>query len=561
VPLSDLWPTFRSAWIVHEDADLIVVNKPCGVPTHPPEQGRVDDVHTRLGQYLTERDGAAPYLGIHQRLDSDTSGVLAFTRRREVNPAIAEQFERRTVKKTYVAAVQGRLPERGELHHRLVPGPDGTMRALSARGHAGQAAVTRYRVLSRAGGRTLVELSPETGRTHQLRVQLAAVDCPIAGDLRYGGPPAPRLLLHAAALALRHPHDGYERVFRAEPPSSFGEWLRGEKPHAAFDIVSIEARMRAAALQRYGLSRDPSTSAFRIVNDAGDGLPGVTVDVYGDYLVVALLGDEAIAAQEQILDAAYRLGPTGVYVKLRPKHASRVVDTRRDELAPNMAVRGADAPDPLTIHELGLPFEVRLGDGLSTGIFLDQRENRRRIRELAGVGAGATVLNLFAYTGAFAVVAATGGARATTSVDISRSALAWARRNLEAVGADATRHALIEADVLTWLATAQKGRQRYDLVILDPPSFSTTKRSRWSAETDYRDVAADCLRLLTPGGRLLACTNHRGISRMKLRRVLHEAARAAAREVLQMKDWPDPVDFPPPPGEECHLKSILTTAR
>jgi 23S rRNA (cytosine1962-C5)-methyltransferase len=558
VPLSDLWPTFRNAWIVHEDADLIVVDKPRGVPTHPPEKGRIDDVHTRLTQYLTERDGAAPYLGIHQRLDSETSGTLLFTRRREVNPMIAAQFEQRTVRKTYVAVTTGKLRDRGELRHRLVAGQGGTMRALDPHAAAGQEAVTRYRVLGRAEDRTLVELAPETGRTHQLRVQLAAIGCPIAGDLRYGGAPAPRLLLHAAALSLRHPHDNKERTFRAERPPNFDAWLRGDDVAVALGADELEARMREAALQRYALACDPSTSAFRIVNDAGDQLPGVTVDVYGDHLVVALLGDEAIAARESILDAAYRLGPKGVYVKLRPKHASRIVDTRRDEVAPNKAVRGDDAPEPLAVHELGLPYEVRLGDGLSTGIFLDQRDNRRRVREL--VGSGATVLNLFAYTGAFTVAAVAGGARASTSVDVSRAALAWARRNLDAVGADPAKHELIEADVLAWLATQKKGRA-YELILLDPPSFSTTKRSRWSAESDYRGLAARCLELVAPGGRLLACTNHRGISRIKLRRYLHEAARSAGREVAQMKDWPDPSDFPPPPGQECHLKSILTTLR
>lgn len=561
MPLSDLWPTFRSAWIVHEDADLIVVDKPRGVPTHPPERDRIDDVHTRLTQYLTERDGAAPYLGIHQRLDSDTSGALLFTRRREVNAMIAAQFEQRTVKKTYVAITTGRLRGRGELRHRVVAGPNGTMRALDPRAPAGQEAVTRYRVLERVGDRTLVELAPETGRTHQLRVQLAAIGCPITGDVRYGGAPAPRLLLHAASLALRHPHDDEERVFRAKRPASFDAWLRGEAATVSVDAGGLEARMREAAMRRYGLARDPSTSAFRIVNDAGDQLPGVTVDVYGDYLVVALLGDEAIAAREAILDAAHRLGPKGVYVKLRPKHASRIVDTRRDEVAPSKAARGDDAPEPLTVRELGLPFEVRLGDGLSTGIFLDQRDNRRRIRELASrLGSGATVLNLFAYTGAFTVAAVAGGARASTSVDVSRAALAWARRNLDAVGADAAKHELVEADVLAWLG-AQKGRRIYELILLDPPSFSTTKRSRWSAESDYRALAARCLELLAPGGRLLACTNHRGISRLKLRRDLHEAARDAKREVVQMKDGSDPTDFPAPPGQECHLKSLLMTLR
>src|SRR5206468_2036207 len=103
------------------------------------------------------------------------------------------------------------------------------------------------------------------------------------------------------------------------------------------------------------------------------------------------------------------------------------------------------------------------------------------------------------------------------------------------------------------------GKEAFDFIVLDPPSFSTTKKSRWSAASDYPELAAPCLRALAAGGKLLACTNHRGIPRVKLRRFLHEAARAAGRTMTQMKDLPDPSDFPPAPGEEPHLKSVLVT--
>ncbi len=96
-------------------------------------------------------------------------------------------------------------------------------------------------------------------------------------------------------------------------------------------------------------------------------------------------------------------------------------------------------------------------------------------------------------------------------------------------------------------------------MILDPPSFATTKQTRFSAANDYRSLAALAMGVIAPGGRLLACTNHRGIVRAKLRRYLHEAAREAGRSVAQMKDLPDPVDFPPEPGREPAMKSVLVT--
>lgn len=554
-----LWPAWRAAWVLYEDADLVVVDKPHGAPTHAPDTGRVDDAVCRLKAFLAERGESDLYLGIHQRLDRDTSGVLLFTRRREANPAVAREFEGRLVRKTYVACA-AKAPGRGKegvLEHRLVPGEDGAMRALPKGASRGQPAVTRWRVLQAGprGERVLLELTPETGRTHQIRAQLAAVGAPIAGDPIYGGPPARRLLLHATALSLKHPATGKPVTFRAPVPAAFEEWIRGVDPATTLgDCDHVEALLREAADLRYGVACLAETTCFRLANGGGDGLPGVAVDRYGEHFVVSLSSPEAETAREAILDAAERLGPAGIYLKVRPKDSSRLVDTRREALAPHEPVRGGAAPEAFVVHELGLPFEVRLGDGLSTGVFLDQRENRRRVRELAG---GLRVLNLFAYTGPFTVAAVVGGARSSTTVDVSRAALAWARRNLDAVGASPTAHELVEADALGWLDAAAKREERFDLALLDPPSFATTKRSRFSAESDYRPLAARVFRLLAPGGRLLACTNHRGVARLKLRRLLHEAARDAGCVVAQMKDLPEPVDFPAEPGGECHLKSVL----
>lgn len=555
MPLGDLWPAWHDDWVLAHDEDLLVIDKPAGISTHSDGPDQIDDAHTRLAAWLRSR-GDDPYLGIHQRLDRDTSGVLLFTRRRAANPSIAAQFERRQVDKHYLAGVQGApaRPRDGVLRHRLLPGPSGSMRALPASAKRGQEAVARWRILERLGDRTLLELTPETGRTHQLRVQLAAEGRPIAGDDRYQGAPAPRLMLHASSLGLVHPSGG-KRVYRAPTPPVFDRWMRA----SAIDLrdrEDVKRALRAAAEQRYGLAHRGDTDAFRLANGVGDGLPGLDVDRYGEHLVIALSTEEAVAAREEILDAAASLGAAGVYLKLRPKHASRIVDARREEFAPRTPVRGEPAPESFTVQELGLSFEVRLGDGLSTGIFLDQRENRRRVRELSR---GARVLNLFAYTGAFTVAAAAGGARASTTVDVSRGALAWARKNLDAIGAGAEQHALIEADALIWLERAAEAKPRWDLTIFDPPSFATTKQTLFSAESDYRKVAALAMRVTAPGGKLLACTNHRGIARAKLRRHLHEAARLAGREVTQMKDLPDPSDFPPEPGHESHLKSLLVT--
>ncbi|TKD02727.1 class I SAM-dependent methyltransferase [Polyangium fumosum] len=556
----DLWPLSPPGRLIHEDPDLVAVDKPAFVPTHAPE--RSDDVHRRLTAYYEATQPGAPlYLGVHQRLERDASGVLVFTRRKEANRSIAEQIERRRARRTYVALVRGtpgmlgrgKGPDKGVLRHRLAPG-EGGHRVLPPSARAGQDSTVHFRVLDRRGDRTLLALTPELGCPVDLPAQLGAEQAPLVGDVARGGDSAPRLALHLEELVLDHPRDGRPLTLRAPVPAFFSDYLAGKE--GLSDVDAIERRLREAAERRAGIARLPGTDAFRLVNAAGDGLPGVTVDRYGDFLVVSLYDEDAEAARERILDAAFRLGATGIYLKIRPKHASRIVDAREAQFAPKDPVRGAPAPDPMIVHELGLPYEVRLGDGLSTGIFLDQRENRRRVREMAP---GLSIANLFAYTCPFTVAAAAGGARRTVSVDVSRGALEWARRNLDRLGVEPAAHVLVEADAIKWLEKSAQKEGPFDLVILDPPSFATTKQTRFSAESDYKKLAASVLRVLSPGGRLLACTNHKGIARAKFKRVLQDAARDAGRGAAQVKEWPEPEDFPPEPGGEAHLKTVLVT--
>jgi 23S rRNA (cytosine1962-C5)-methyltransferase len=563
--LRSLWPAWRDERVLAADDDVIVVDKPAGISTHAPDAQRHDDVVSRLRAHLSERQGRAAteiYLGIHQRLDRDTSGVLLFARRRSANASLAAQFEGRAVRKVYLAGVAhwpARAGDSGELRHHVAPGPSGTMQVCTARTRGALAAVTRFRVLTRgADGRVLLELRPETGRMHQLRVQVRAAGGAIAGDVLYGDVPAHRLMLHARALTLAHPGTGREVTYEAPVPAELLDWLAARAPDPLGDDDALDRALRRAAEDRFALAHDPDTDAFRLVNDEGDAVPGVTVDRYGEHALVQFYSPRATAQQERVLAAVAALGFRGVYAKYRPRQSNTLVDTRRDSLAPARALRGEDAPEAFVVREGGLAYEVHLGDGLSTGIFLDQRENRRRVRELA---AGRRVLNLFAYTCAFTVAAAAGGARQTVSVDVSAGALAWGLRNLERNGLAGDGHLRVAADVFGWLEGAVARGDRFELVLLDPPSYSTTRDgSRFSAESDYRALATAALRVLAPGGALLACSNHRGILRVRFRRYLHEAARLAGCAVAQLRDLPDPDDFPPAPGRETHLKSALLRA-
>jgi 23S rRNA (cytosine1962-C5)-methyltransferase len=565
-----VWPTFREAWIVYDDGDLLAVDKPIGVSSQAADPQRPDDIVSRLKTYLAER-AQSPYLGVHQRLDRDTSGVIVFTRKREINGEMAAQFEGRQVCKTYIACVSGwpRGRDRARLRDLVAEGPDGRMQVVTARDPRGKEAVTAVRVLERQADRAMLALELRTGRTHQARVQLAHAGAPIAGDALYGGAPASRLMLHADGLALTHPVTRRRVHLQAPAPVELASWMaQGCLEEAVYDdVAALDRALERAVERRWGLGRshgfgaDRETTAFRLVNERGDALPRLAVDVYDAWLVAQFYGDDGpwadTARRERVLDHLAGLGFDGVYLKIRPKQANLLGDARRRELAPALPARGTAAPQEIAIVEEGMPLRVRLGDGLSTGLFLDQRNNRRRVRELA---AGKTIANLFSYTCAFTVAAALGGGKHTVSVDASASALERGRENLAHAGTlEHGNHVFIATDVFSWLSRAARNDQRFDLVVLDPPSYSTTRRGRFVADEDYASLATAALRILAPGGQLLACTNHRGISLPRFRRILRDALRGARCEAAQMKDLVEPADFPPAPGGEGNMKSVLVT--
>jgi 23S rRNA (cytosine1962-C5)-methyltransferase len=565
-----IWPAFRAEDVLFEDEDLLVVHKPAGVPSQAALPERPDDLVTRLREHL----GGEAYLGVHQRLDQGTSGVVLFTRRPEANAHVARQIEGRAAEKRYLAGVTGWPKGRGEatLVDTLRKGEDGRMEvALGRRAEAaGKRAVTRVRVVARRGERALLELVLETGRTHQARVQLAHAGAPIAGDALYGGAAASRLMLHAGSLAIEHPRTRRRTTFKDDRAAELEAWAQhgplGDRVYD--DAAALDAALALALERRWALGRsadrDPAdrrTTAFRLVNEEGDALPGLSVDVYDAWLVAQLHTGriwEDEARRARVLGRLAALGFDGVYLKLRPKQANVLVETRREDVAPAEAVRGASAPAEIVVLEEGAPYRVRLGDGLSTGLFLDQRGNRRLVRALAS---RAHVANLFAYTCGFTVAAALGGAAGTVSVDVSVAALERGRANLAGAGAALDPHAFVAEDVFAWLARARGAakKERFDLIVLDPPSYSSTKKRRFVAESDYGDLVAEALAVLAPGGKILACCNHRGITRTRFRRLVSEGARAARREVAQLKDLRPGVDFPPQPGRDPHMKSVLLT--
>ncbi len=211
--------------VVHEDAWLLIVDKPAGVAMHATLDPDRPHLHAMVEQLLRDRGVADPYVGIHHRLDRDTSGVVLFTIDRAANAGVARLFEQRRIEKRYVACVQsasGRRPaEEWTVRDHLGPvGRVGKTTRFGPVRAGGDPAHSDFRLLEALRpDRWLVEGRPHTGRTHQLRVHLAGGGFPIVGDRLYGGPPGDRVLLHAQILRFTHPLTGAEIEVIAPVPA------------------------------------------------------------------------------------------------------------------------------------------------------------------------------------------------------------------------------------------------------------------------------------------------------------------------------------------------------
>jgi len=217
--------------VLHEDGDVLIVDKPAGLLTVPTEAREKDTAWSRALHYLQRRYGGRPYAGIVHRLDKDTSGALAFARSREALHVLQELFRTHAIEREYVALVQGAPPDQGTLDADLVREPGLRRRTARAgraaeRGAVVRRAVTRFRTLERFPDAALVAVRPETGRTHQIRVHFAEAGHAILGDRVYGtasgaSDRAPRQMLHARTLGFRHPVTGHAVSSAAALPEDF----------------------------------------------------------------------------------------------------------------------------------------------------------------------------------------------------------------------------------------------------------------------------------------------------------------------------------------------------
>ena len=524
VKLSDALPPC----VVFEDEHLLLVNKPPGWNTHSPAPFAGEGIY----DWLRHREPRWASLAIVHRLDKETSGLLVFGKTPLANRSLTEQFTKREVEKTYLLVTDRPVRQEAWTTESEIRRA-GDHYVACPKGQGGEPAETRFRVVRREGERVWIEAKPVTGRTHQIRVHAASEGLPILGDTLYGGSDFPRVCLHAAQLSFRHPAAGAEM-----PVFQCGANFEGE-PHEV---------MRDAFIVKL------ETDAFRRRHGAADDQPGLYADQLGKFVLTQ--GERPPTPAE-----ISSLASSGLYHKTLLRH---VRQTTTAETSPQ-PVAGELAPERFVVHENEVAYELSFAEGYSVGLFLDQRDNRRRLlanHVAAGfplfpeVAAGREVLNCFAYTCAFSVCGALGGAR-VTSLDLSRKYLDWGRRNFALNGLDPAAHDFIFGDVFDWLRRLGKKGRQFDAVLLDPPTFSRSKEhGEFRAANDYGELVTQALRVLKPQGVLFASTNAAGLAPEKFLAQVHEAIVGAGRRVVREHYVPQPPDFPISRDEPAYLKTV-----
>ncbi len=316
----------------------------------------------------------------------------------------------------------------------------------------------------------------------------------------------------------------------------------------AIDEAFFDAKIAHAVQMRQSFM--PSgTNAYRLIHSEGDFLSGLTIDIYGDFLV-AEFNTAGIEAWKPVIVKILR--------KYFPSHSifeRSDSDLRKWEgLKRSVGVlAGSEPPEAIEIEENGLKFGVDIKGGQKTGFFLDQRESRAVVREIS---ASKRVLNCFAYTGGFSVYAAKGGAKEVVSVESSEPAVHMGRKNFERNQLSPEQSVWAQTDVFDYLRTTKK---EFDLIILDPPAFCKSKNQIQDAARGYKDINLQALRQLPKGGLLFTFSCSSYITPDLFQKIIFGAVADAGRDVRILKKtshaFDHPINIYHPEGE--YLKGLL----
>ncbi|MCY9089787.1 class I SAM-dependent rRNA methyltransferase [Bacillus mojavensis] len=313
-------------------------------------------------------------------------------------------------------------------------------------------------------------------------------------------------------------------------------WTLTRNKNEHIDQTFFLSKLTKAVHARASLFAAPDTTAFRLFNGEGDGIGGVTVDYYDGYLLLQWYSKGIYTFKETLIAALDELD-----IEYKAIYEKKRFDTAGQYVEDDDFVKGERGEFPIIIQENGIQYAVDLNEGAMTGIFLDQRHVRKAIRDR--YASGKNVLNTFSYTGAFSVAAALGGAEKTTSVDVANRSLAKTIEQFSVNKLDYEAHDIKVMDVFKYFSYAAKKDLRFDLIVLDPPSFARTKKRTFSAAKDYKNLLKETIAITADKGIIVASTNSSAFGMKKFKGFIDDAFKETNESYTIIEEFTLPEDF------------------
>ena len=312
-------------------------------------------------------------------------------------------------------------------------------------------------------------------------------------------------------------------------------WILSRNKNEQIDQSFFVNKLRDAINYREPFFNKSDTNCFRVVNGEGDGLGGLTIEYFDGYYLINWYSKGIYHFREYIINALKELTEfKAIYQKKRFDVSGKYIE--EDDF-----VVGERGTFPITVKENGVNFAVYLNESAMVGVFLDQRDVRKRIRD--GYAEGKKVLNTFSYTGAFSVFAALGDAVKTTSVDLANRSLNKTIEQFSLNGIDYQSQDIVVRDVFDYFKYAVKKQLTFDMVILDPPSFARSKKMVFSAEKDYKNLLKETISITADEGIIVASTNASSFNMNKFKSFIDQAFRETNKKYQLVEEFSLPKDF------------------
>ncbi len=486
-------------------SDFIFTQKPSGYNTHSPDIGKKGFVEV-LSEIRQQE------LFVVHRLDKETSGAMLFATSKQGAAELAALFEKHLIQKKYFFLTDKKINKDRFEYESLIEKEKGQFINISGRPNSAFNSKTHFKKLKNLGLYDLWQAEPITGKPHQIRLHAQANGIAVLGCKEHGGSPFYRLCLHADSLNFEYKSQKFS--FQAAAPVWISD-LENDPNIEQEELMILEAFQKRQWLLDF---QSKPNECFRLSHQDIDSY---RIDMFGEYLWFYWYKDND--PTEKDLQRFERVSK-----RFGKKYFVRKMLNRGED--PNAQILWPSKESLRWIaSENKVKFDCRNDTGLSPGLFLDQRENRRWVREHSKDKA---VLNLFSYTGGFSVNAALGGAKEVVTVDVSSNFIQWSKKNFEInklsvstseeiiprpkldfksmMSEEAPRpiYEFWVQDSLLFLKGTARRKRKFDLIICDPPSFGRSKNSTFSISKNYEELLVNCLYCLGKGGLLLFCTNY-----------------------------------------------------